>query len=90
MIDLRQAIKVRAMPGFTKLHIGVVNNDIPGYLKKGTVVLFRPYNDGTKACTAETPIPDDWIERNVITGNGIRTINTCVGVPLRYIDEVIF
>jgi len=84
MIDLRQAIKVNKMIG-GRHKIGVLNSS--AYLPKGTVVLFKDDRNGV--CTIETPIDDEWIERNIKENNGIRTINCCVGFPLRFIDEII-
>lgn len=90
MIDLRQAIKIRSMLHNAKEYkIGICRR-FPGEFpihKEGDVILFRPTD--AKYCVIETPISDDWLEKNIKEGNGIKTIGTCVGVPLSYIQEVL-
>ena len=90
MINLKQAIKVRAMlHNHQEYKIGICKK-FPGEFpihKKGDVILFRPTSKTD--CTIDTPISDEWIARNIAENNGIRTIGTCVGVPLSLIDEVL-
>jgi len=89
MIDIRQAIKVREMLNRPRCKIGITKKfpgDFPLH-KEGEVILFTPNGDGF--CTIESPISDEWIERNRSENNGIRTIGTCVGVPLNLIEEIL-
>lgn len=90
MIDLRQAIKVREMLHRPGCKIGITKK-FPGEFpmhQAGDVILFTP--DGGGTCTIESPINDEWIAKNKAEHNGIRTIGTCVGVPLSLIEEVSF
>ena len=89
MIDLRQAIKVRKMLHRPRCKIGITKlfpGEFPKH-KAGDVVLFTPTS--SRDCTIEVPINDEWIAENISKNNGIRTIGTCVGVPLSLIDEVL-
>ena len=86
MIDIRQAVKVREMLD-EDFHIGILIHH--HLLPAGTVVLFRDIDKVRGVCIIETPINDEWIERNIKSGNGIRTINTCVGFPLKQIEEIL-
>jgi len=90
MIDLRQAIKIREMlleP--ERYKIGICKKfpgDFPAR-REGDVVLFKVTSGN--CCTIETPINDEWLARNVASGNRIRTINTMIAVPLSLIEEVL-
>jgi hypothetical protein len=90
MIDLRQAIKVRKMlPKDRRYKIGICKKfpgDFPAR-REGEVVLFRVTSGNI--CTIETPINNEWIAKNIAEGNGLRTINTMIAVPLSLIEEVL-
>ena len=90
MLDLRQANKVRAMLNPQENYKIGICKKFPGEFpihKEGDIVLFR--KESERHCTIESPISDEWIARNKAENNGIRTIGTCVGVPLSLIDEVL-
>lgn len=86
-IDLRQAIKVRKMLK-GNYRIGILETDETS-TPKGSVVLFTVYEHAPNLCTIETPINNEWLKKNIASGNGIRTINTCVHVPVGCIREII-
>lgn len=92
MLDIRQALKVRGMSK-RNYRIGIIKSNFPhgctmGGTKPGDVVLFRTEDDVT--CTIDTPMSDAWIAEQKANGSALTTTGTCVGVPLRYIEEILF
>lgn len=102
-MDIKNHINLIKNHGY-KGKIGVVKDNVYGIVmlaaKPGDVVLYRPYeeneNDSEEAnawarehCSIETPLSEEQIQENRRNGNGITTIRTCVGVPLRIIEEVV-
>lgn len=83
--------------------IGIAKQAINGFClaaKPGDIVLYRPYEvreddfeDRQEYCrthcSIETPLSEEQIHDNLSKGNGIKTIGTCVGVPLSMIEELV-
>lgn len=102
-IDIRNHLNLIKKYGY-KGKIGIANNLISGVCSSanpGEVVLYKPYevnkddNDDRQEycrthCTIETPYSEEKIQENLSKGCGIKTYRTCVGVPLRMIDEIIY
>jgi len=52
----------------------------------GDIVMVR--TDGDKIATIEKPLSQEQIDKNQSQGSGIKTICTCVSVPLRYLERI--
>ena len=56
--------------------------------KAGTIVLFKPDEDG-KTVVVESPMTQEWIDREKARGSGLRTVGCIVNVPKSYVEEVL-
>jgi hypothetical protein len=102
-IDIRNHLNLIKNHGY-KGKIGMANELIKGLClsaSPGDIVLYKSYevnedDDEDRQeycrtrCTIETPYSEEEIQENLSKGNGIMTYRTCVGVPIKMIDEIIF
>jgi hypothetical protein len=58
-----------------------------GMKQFGEIVLYRQY-DNERACTVETPMPQDWITRQRAQGSLLTTVVPTIGVPMGLIEPV--
>lgn len=102
-MDIKNHINLIKNHGY-KGKIGIVKNNVNGIVmlaaKPGDIILYRPYEEredeseeankwAREHCSIEIPLSEEQIQENRRNGNGITTIGTCVGVPLRIIEELV-
>ena len=97
-MDLRNALNVKKIMiergSWRENKIGIINaaGDGKGGLigrNKGDVVIYRPYEGQPGKCTIETPKSREYLEKEGEPGSRILCIGTCVGFPVKYIDEIL-
>lgn len=72
--------------GITKKKLTGMAGNIP----IGTVVLFRVDSNFNQEMTVEVPMTMEEITSNVSRGSLVKTKNSMVGVPVDFVEEIIF
>lgn len=105
-MDLSKYMNLIINHGY-KGKIGIAKVDIGGMcsgVKKGELLLYRPYEERpedkwgktpeelewiNKHCSIEQPYSEEVIQKNLSEGSCLKTSRTMAGVPMSYIEEVV-
>ncbi len=89
MTKLRIAQNALRESGDKRTSIGLIKSDCQGLslIRKGTIVLFRKYENG-QFCTIELAMTPEQIAEQKAKGSGLVAIGTMVNVPIGYVKKI--